>query len=325
MRRYFIPTRLRSVFIAALAVAFLPAAATAADPVAYLPDGTMLVVSFNVQQFLESPLIRDGGNFKPFVKDAVHALEGFGVDPTKDSDRVLLAVGEQLRASSMLMLFQGRFDADKVQKRLKDRAKDRKADIEVLDEGGATVFQCRLPAPPPNARVALPGQFYMTVMDSSTIALGIDRAAVTEVLAKKAGRRKTEIKPRIVELVGRIDPKETLSFVFVPPADFLTGGPMNGLTTMTGGLTVTDGVKTDIRLDAKDAESAKLLADNVRDGLGKVREILPGLATLQLGLDRKDQDVIREMLESFKVTARPDGVTIAGAISKDQIDKIGRK
>src|SRR5258708_40354120 len=107
MRRYSIPTRLRSVFIAAVAMPFLPAAANDADPVAYLPVGTMMDVSFNVQQFLESPLIRDGGNFKPAVKDAVRALEGFGVDPTKDADRALLAVGEQLRDSPLLSLFQG--------------------------------------------------------------------------------------------------------------------------------------------------------------------------------------------------------------------------
>jgi hypothetical protein len=301
-------------------------AAPAADVATYLPDGTMLVVSFNVQQFLQAPLVRDGGgSAQPLIKDAIRALEGFGIEPGKDLDRVLLAVGEQMRAGSMLMLLHGRFDPDKVQQRIKDRAKERKSDIEVLDEGGAAVFQFRLPAPGPNPKIGLPSHFVLTVLDVSTIALAVDRAALTEALAKKGGRRKSEVKPRVVELVDKIDPKESLSLVFVPAAELLAGGPMSGLTTVTGGLTVADGIQTDIRLDTNDAISARLLADNVRDGWAKVRDILPGLATLELGIDAKDQDAIKEMVNSFKVTTRQDGVFVSSTIAKGLIEKFHRK
>ena len=119
-----------------------------------------------------------------------------------------------------------------------------------------------------------------------------------------------------------MDPKETVSIVFVPAGEPAAGGPISGLTTVTGGLTVTETIKTDIRIDAKDADAAKLLGDNVRDGLAKVRDILPGLAALQLGLDPKQQDAIRQMLESFRVTTRPNGVTISGIISKELIQKL---
>ena len=79
----------------------------------------------------------------------------------------------------------GRFDADKIQQRLKERGKERKGDVEAIEEGGASIFQCRLPAPPANAKVALPtDHFYLTVLDGSTVALGIDRAAVAEALTK---------------------------------------------------------------------------------------------------------------------------------------------
>jgi hypothetical protein len=325
MPRFSGPARFRPIILAVLTVAFLPAAARAADPVTYMPDGTMLVMSFNAQQFLQSPLIRDGTGLKPFFKDAVLVLEGFGLDPTKDTDRVVLAVGEQTRTGSMLILLHGRFDADKVQRRMKDRAKEKKDEVELIDEGGATIFQCRLPAARPNAKIDLPDRFHLCVLDESTIAVGIDRAAVAEALTKRPGGRKADIKPRVVDLVGRIDPKEALSFVFVPPPDLLAGWAIGGLTTMTGGVTVTDGVRTDIRIDTKDADGAKLLANFVRDGLGKVRDLLPALAVVQLGLERKDQDVIREMVDTFKVTMRPDGVVVSGAISKYLIDKIGRK
>ena len=40
-----------------------------------------------------------------------------------------------------------------------------------------------------------------------------------------------------------------------------------------------------------------------------------GTAAIQLGLGRKEQDAIREMIDTLKVATRPDGVTISGTIS----------
>ena len=61
-------------------------------------------------------------------------------------------------------------------------------------------------------------------------------------------------------LVGKINPKETLSLVVVPPAEMLAGSPVDGLKTVTGGFTVAEGVKANILLSTKDADSAKSLA-----------------------------------------------------------------
>jgi hypothetical protein len=317
--------RFRAPWLAVLVGAVLPTGASAADVAPYLPDGTMLVVSFNVTQFLNAPLVRNGDGSHPLIQDATRALEGFGIEPGKDLDSIVIAIGSQVRASSMLMLLHGRFDPDKVRERIKERAKERKTDIEVLDEDGAAVFQFRLPPPGPNAKIALPNHFFLTALDGGNIALAVDRAALTEALAKKTGRRKSEVKPRVVELVGKIEPKETLSIVFVAPAGLDAGGPLNNLTTVTGGLTATESIQTDIHLDAKDTAGAKLLADNVRDGWAKVRDILPGLAALELGLDSKGQDAVKEMLATFKITTRQDGVDLSSMLSKELIDKLKRK
>ena len=146
---------------------------------------------------------------------------------------------------------------------------------------------------------------------------------MTEALAKKAGRRKSEVKPRVTELVERIDAKEALSVVFVPPADLTSGGPISGLTTVTGGVTIADGITTEIRLDAKDADSTKPLAETVRDCLAKLRDKLPGLAALQFGLDRAGQDAVTEIVDSFKMTTRENAVVIASTITKQMIEKAG--
>ncbi|HEX4590095.1 MAG TPA: hypothetical protein VH120_09215 [Gemmataceae bacterium] len=286
----------------------------------------MLVVSLEVRQFLQAPLVREHAAARPMVHEIVKAFERLGIDAVKDLDRADLAIGDQLRSASSLLLLAGRFDDDKIMARIKERAQERKGEVEILDEGGAKVFQCRLPPPPTqNPKVALPDQFVLTVLDPGTIAIGIDRAALTEALAKKAGRRKTNVRPRLAELVGRIESKQTVSVVYIPPAERPAGDSTVGLTTMTGGITVTDSIATDVRLEAKDGESAKSLADIIRQAMAKVRNILPGLAAVQLGLDRTGQDAIREMVDSVKVNTRQNTVIVSGTITREMIDKAGGK
>jgi hypothetical protein len=306
-------------------IATVPARAPTAEPTTYFPNGTMLIVSLNFRQLLDAPLVRENASARIAVAETAKALEGLGVT-AKELDRVVVAVGEQLRSSSAILLMHGRFDADRVQGRLKERARERKNEIDVIEDAGATIFQCRLPRPSsPNPRFTPPDRFALTVVDSNTIALALDRSALAEVLAKKSGRKKTEVKPQLAELAGRMDAKETLSVVFVPNSNLVADTPATGLLNVTGGVTVGDSVVTQMRLEARDVETMRTLADSIRDGLAKVRDILPGLAALQFGLDRTGQDAIREMVDSIRVTSRDNSVLIAVTVTRETIEKASRR
>jgi hypothetical protein len=310
------PRLSRAVLFATLLVA--TPVARAADAVANFPNGTSLVVSFNVKQFLQAPLTRDNAAIRSTTEDMVKALDSFGIDSRTGLERIMLAV-----SNDWLMLLEGRFDADKVAARMKDKARERKDDIQIIDEGGAMVYQCRLPATGRNAKVSLPERFVMTVLDANTIALAVDRKALSEAIDKKAGRRKSDQKTRLTDLVARIDAKETVSIVYVPSAD--QAGPLGGIVGVSGGVTVSDGLATEIRIDAKDADATKLAADTVREAIAKVRDILPGLAAMQLGLDNAGKDAVREMVDSFKVTTSQNTVVVSGSISKELIEKTWKK
>lgn len=319
--------RRRVIVLLAATVAYAAPASMAAEPSAYLPDGTMFVLTLNVKQFLQAPLMRsDEKAFERAVDEIAKAFTGFGVDPRKDVDRVTLAVGEQLKAANTLVLLEGRFDATKVEGRLRELARERKNDMQVIEDGGTTLFQGRLPRPGvPDPKVSLPERFLVTVLDGSTIAFAADRAALTEAAAKRNSARKSVVKPRVIELLGKIETRETLSVVFVPSAELLAGGSAAGLTGITGGVTVGDGVKTDVRIDVKDAEASKRLSGEVNDGFNRLKELLPGLAAFQPGVGRKEQEMFKEMLDTFKVAAKPDAVLITSTISKELIDKTARK
>jgi hypothetical protein len=326
MPRLPLPRRIRELTLALVGAAIVTGLARAAEPTTYLPDGTMLVLTLNVKQLRQSALLRgDEKAFKEKMAEAAKALETFGVDPAKDLDRIVLAVGEQLNPANTLILIEGRFDVTKIQGRLRELTRERKNDLQAIEESGFTIFQGRLPKPAvANPTVPLPERFVMTILDGATIALAADRAALTEAVAKKAGRT-TVIKPRVAELVGKVNPQETLSVVFVPPADFLTGPAAGGLNTVTGGLTVSDGVTTDIKFDMKDAETAKRLAGEISDGVTRIKDLLPGLAAFQPGVGRKDQEMIKDMLDTFKIAAKPDSIQVTSTISKELIEKNARK
>lgn len=325
MTRSILPHRVRT-FVLPVVVAASLAAPCRAQPTKYLPDSTMLVVALNVKQLMQSPLVRgDEKAFKQFSADAAKALGKFGIDPTRDVDRIVLAVGDELKAATTLVLVEGRFDVASIQGKLRDLARDHKNDLHATEENGATIYEGRLPrANVPDPKVTLPERFAMTVLDGTTIALAADKAPLVETLAKKGGR-KSALNPRVAELLDKADPRQTLSIVFVPPAAAVAGGDAAGLKTVTGGITVADGVKSDVRLDTADADAAKRIAGHVTEGLDRVRQLLPGLVAIQPGVGRKEQEMIKEMLDTIKVSAKPDAVVITSTITRELIEKNARK
>lgn len=310
---------------AILTAAAVHAPLQAADLGKYLPDGTFLVATFNIKQVLDAPLVKgDEKAFRDGIGEFGKLLDGFGVDPAKDLNRIVLAAGEQLQSKNLLVLLEGRFNPAKVQARLEELAIDPKNNLRVSKEGGSTFFQITIPQQTiPN--LAIPNQFLITLLDGDFIAVALDKEALIESLAKKAGSRKATNKKEVLELVGKINPKETASVVVVPAPEMLANGPLSGLTTVTGGITVSDGVKTDLKLTAKDADSAKTLATLIEDTINQVKQLLPLIAGQQPGFGPREQAVAKEMMDSVKTTATNSEVNIRSNISKEFIEKNSKK
>jgi hypothetical protein len=316
----------RALLGVTLAAALLGVPARASEVDKYLPDGTFLVVSFNVKQLLDAPLVK--GDEKAFQKnmgEAAKLLEGFGVDPAKDVDRLVLAVGDQLKPQNVLLLMEGKFDPAKVQAKLKEMAQQKKNNLEVTSEGGVTIYEGRLPKPAmPNP--AMPSRFLLTVLDNRFIAFAVDKDALKEAASKKAGDRKPAIKKEVTDLVEKINPKETAALVVVPPPALTQGNPAAaGLNSITGGVTVGEGVKTDILLSTKDADAAKNLAQIINDALNQIKQLLPLFAGQQPGFGPKEQALVKDLMDTFKATAKETSVTIKSTISKEFIEKNSKK
>jgi hypothetical protein len=310
----------RAAFGVTLAAALFAAPAPAAEMDKYLPDGTVFVLSVNVKNLIDSPLLRgDEQAFKTAMGEAAKALEQFGVDPGKDLTRVVIAAGEGA-PNNALVLIEGTFNTAKLQAQLANLAKEKKGNIEPAEGAPAGVYQVKLP-PQARRNPGMPDRFLFTVLDRNFLAIAPAQVALDDVIAKKKGDKKTEIKQEMLTELGKINPKETASFVIMPPAQLLQGGPAAGMTKITGGITVGQGVKTDILLTTKDGDTANELAKAINDGLAQVKQLIPIFAGNQPGVGPKQIGMITELIESFKATADSKGVSIKSEITKEFIDK----
>jgi hypothetical protein len=303
-----------------LAAALLAAPAPAADIDKYLPDGTVFVLSLNAKNLIDSPLLRgDEKAFKTAMGEAAKALEDFGVDPGKDLNRIVLAAGEGV-PNNAVVLIEGTFNTAKLQAQPANMVKEKKGNVEPAEDAPAGVYQVKLP-PQARRNPGMPSRFLFTVLDRNFLAVAADQAALSDVLAKKKGDKKTEIKQEMLTEIGKINPRETASVVIIPPAQLLQGGPAAGMTKITGGVTVAQGVKTDILLTTKDGDAATELAKAINDGLAQVKQLIPIFAGNQPGVGPNQIAMITELIDSFKATAQPKGVSIKSEITKEFIDK----
>lgn len=313
----------RAIAAAAMAFVLLAAPVRAADVSKYLPDGTLLVINLNLKQLMDAPLVKqDEKAFKAGMEQLNKALEGFGVDPSKDLTRIIVAGGMDIQKA--VVLLEGNFDSAKFNAKVKELAAKKEANItESGDEATFKHFKFKLPK---NAipQPGMPSELVFAHLDDNFIAAAVDVEGLKGAVERKGGK-KAEVGKEIVELISKINPKETLSFVVVPPAEMLAGSPVDGLKNVTGGVTVGNGIKTDILLATKDGDAAKNLAQMINEGLNQVKQVLPLIAAQQPNFGPKEQKVAQDVMDLFKATAGENGVSLKADISKEFLEKNAKK
>lgn len=298
-------------------IGVIAAPSRAAETDKLLPNDATFVVTINLKQMIASPLFKkldDKFDIKDALKknaEAKQAIESIGLDPLKDLDQVVLS-GSGGKQDEALILILGKFDKTKLDAAAVKAAGDDKNGLKILKEGGYTVYEMT------NKK---DGQIvYGAIADGTTIIASPKKAYVIDALEKKTGKKMSAVKKDLINLLGKADAKQSISVV-VAVSQGLGGADAQEITdklnSIVGGVNITDDVKLNFDLAAKDEAGAKDVAKKIDEGLGQVKAFA-GIMAAQ----NKQLAPVIDILGTLKVEAKGSNVNLKGEVTKDIIDQL---
>jgi len=311
------------------------------DPFAFLPDDTKAVITVNFRQILDSALMKKSGLLEKMqeeMKNDKHAnkvIGDLGINPLKDVDFVINAVSGD-KDLKQLIIIKGQFDVKKFDQHAEALAKLKSDNIHIEKvpdgRGGSykvyeiTKLNEILPFPADMegpAKEALGKKMYVG-LDTKALLFSPDKSCITDALAKAAGHKTTTIKEeKLSALLAKTDANQALSLVVLTKALFKGEGvpgpakDLEKLENIRGGINVTDEIKTEIILDAKDADSAKEINKLIDDGLDQAKNFVSVFSAQMESLKP-----FVTLLDGIKAETKEKAVIIRSTVKKDLLDNL---
>jgi hypothetical protein len=317
-----LPRLWRTCAALACAALFFAAPVQAGEIDKYLPDDSEVVVTFNVRQLLDSPLVKKYG-----LEQARETLNGaeevsailkeLGFDPFTDLDRIIVAGPGGTEQDRGLLIVHGRYDLGKFAKKGEESAKENPDSLKIhkVKAGGERIVY----------EVVLPDgmSLFVALADKTTLLASPGKDYVVDGLKKTEAKAKPTLKNRDFQtLLERMDGKQSLSLAAVGSA-LAKGIPERKVQTelekidaLGGGVTVGEDVKMEVVLSAKNADAAKELNDTIAKGLNQATGVLSLLAG-----STKELAPLAEVVKSVKTSAKDKTVILKGEIGADLIEK----
>jgi hypothetical protein len=305
------------------AVLLLLPAARAAGPDKLLPTDSELVITINVKQILDSPLVKNRGlsaarEALKSNEEVSQVLEDLGLDPFTDVDRITIGSPGGADKDRGLIIVRGRFDLDKFKSAAEKAARDNGDVLKIGKGGGKVVYE-----------VSPPGQdmpLFVALLNKTTLVASPGKDYVVEAIKRDGGKEAGEFKDKdFLAVLNRTDDKHSVSFAAVGAA--FKGGDLGPATeffekidAIGGGVTLGDELKLEVVLSARNAEDAKSIKDTVNTAINS------GVALLGLAVgDNKELDKVLDVLKTVKATAKDKTVTLKARVSADVLDGLSDK
>jgi hypothetical protein len=302
--------RLPELLVVTLAA--LAAPAWAADTDIYLPNNTEGVVTVNVKQMLEAPLVKNNlDTIKALLLASGNAqkmLDDLGFDPFTDVDRVVVAIDPDVSKSATLV--HGKFDPAKIGAKAEKAAKENPDVLKIVKAGDYTIYEVK----PPEQNETL----YVAIVDSGTIFASPSKAAVVDALDKKAGTKQAELKKEMQALLAKIDPKQSISIVTLGGPLMASGQPIAAkIQNIVGGVTITDEVQAEIVLNTKDADDATAVESELKESVDQIKALVDLTAT-----QNKELKPLVDAMNTMKLAVEGSAVSLKAQLTKEVINKL---
>jgi hypothetical protein len=299
----------------------LPAAARA-DALAYLPAETDAVLTIEPKRIADTEL---GHKLGPDLvkellrasKPAAAAVEASGLHPFRDFDRITVGLDlDQSGSYKPFALFEGKFDAKKVETAIAGYMKERPEKLQAVTVGGKAAY--KLPGNKPDAVM------FAAILDDTRLVVAPTEKDLSGAFAAAAGDRKPVISRELAALLASAkSPAPIFARAWVKgrfndvklPNEQLRAR-LQGVDWMTAAVDVTRDVTVTVTINTTDAAAARQLADL----LGGV----VALVKIQIRAAAEDQPElwpVSDLLRSTKVGPNGRTVVAIGSVKGDAIEK----
>ena len=299
----------------------LPTAARA-DAVAFLPAETDAVLTIEARRVADSELGRKVGAdlMKELLrasKPAAAAVEATGLDPLKDFDRITVGLDlDQSGSYRPFALFEGPFDAKKVEASVAAYMKDHPDKVQQATVGGKAAY--KLPGGRPESAM------YAAVLDGPRLVVAPTEKDLTGAFAAAAGGRTPVVSKELARLLATArSPAPIFARAWVKgrfddlklPNEQLRAR-LRGVDWMTAAVGVTKDVTMTVTVNTPDEPAARQLSDL----LGGV----VALVKIQIRAAAEEQPELWPVADLLRSTKDgPSGRTVvaAGSVKGDAIEK----
>jgi hypothetical protein len=299
-----------------------PAFASAADVTAYLPANTDVVVTVQVRQIADSELGKKVGaellkELLGAVKQAAAAVEASGLDLLKDFEVITVGIDiDHLDPPKPFALFEGKFDAKKVEASMSKYAKDHREQLSAITVGGRAAY--KLPGNKSNETM------FAAILDDTKLVVAGSEEDLTGAFKAAAGDRKPVISKDLANLLStakstapifaRAWVKGKLTELKVPNEKLQA--QVQKVDWATAAITVTKDVAITLTINGQDEAGAKLLSDLFGATIGLIRLQLAAAAE-----DQPELTPLRDLLKATRVAPVGKTVVATGSVKGEAIEK----
>jgi hypothetical protein len=316
----------------------LAGTASAADVDPYLPNDAEAVLTVNVRQILDAPLIKKHALEsvqKLLESGGLKDLQDLDLDLQKDIDRVVLA-NSGSEADRLLLIAHGRFEVAKFEAKAAELAKAQPKlwKITTVPDGAGGQYKVLESSRWFDLSGRRPGvkekPSYVALLDKRVLVVSPAKDLVIDALDKSRGRKQTALKNKELNgLLEKADHKQSVWIAALPRvfAKALPGDDdssikdeLEKVDAITGGITIDEDLKLEIGLAVKDADTARELTTEINDGINIMLTLVAVMAR-----EKKELEPALDALKTIKATAKDNAIILKGAISAEMIDKALKK
>jgi hypothetical protein len=311
------------VLAGVLAAGANPARAAEVDK--YLPADSEVIFVINVQQILDSPLIKKHalGPIREMLKgnaEAQRVFTALGFDPLRDVTSLTAVMPGISPNEKGLLILHGRFDTAKFHAQAEETAKNKADILKIHKEGTEKVFEVK----PPGQDSPL----FVGLVDGTTVVASPGRDYVLRAFATRAGKKDGTVKKEVQALIQKTDAKQSF-WLAVPgstlgksefASDERAKKTLAKVEAFTLGATLADDIQAHVTITAKNAEGAKDLAQELKEGLEQAK----GLVTILAGSQKELAPVV-DLLGAIKMSTEGNMVVLRAGMSAEALEKSLRR